>query len=145
MSKQIKILLLLFVFAAVVFVLYFFKTAKPAVIANKQINKISEKINKKTDKIDLERVKAQYKNDVNNILSNYSNLIQTNNFTAAQIKSIKKQLLGLKVPSMFKDLHVNLVLAVTKMENFLSNGNSEDKFFSQKMINKSKKNYNWLK
>ncbi len=144
MSKQIKILLVLFIVAAAA-VLYLLKTAEPTALIKEQVGRLDEKLNEKTEKIDLERVKTQYKEDVNKILADYSGLTETADATIEQLGSVKDRLLGLRVPSVFKDLHVNLVLAVTKMEDFLSNGDSEDRFFSQEMIDKNKEKYNWLK
>ncbi|GEM_PF-1130550 len=145
MSKQVKILSVLFVVIAAAAALYLLKTAESVAPLKEQVGKLDKKLNEKTEKIDLERVKAQYKEDVKGILSDYSFLINKPDVTADQIQALKNRLLDLKVPSIFKDLHINLVLAMTRMENFLSNGNKEDKFFSQEMIEKNKEKYNWLK
>jgi competence protein ComGC len=136
MSKQLKILLILLIIA-ILLVLYLIMTAKT-------IERDQDKTSNQADKINLEQLENRYKDEVKNIFVNYSELIKDENFDVEQIRSIKNQLLDLRVPTKFKDLHLQFVLAITKMEDFLQTGDKEEKINSQQMINEIKVNYVWL-
>jgi hypothetical protein len=146
MSKQMKILSVLLIIA-VLLVLYLIITAKPiARIQEKGDTQAPFNSLQAEDEIDLERLAKDYQEKVQMIFADFLLLAQDLEGTSVnQVESIKNQLLELRVPTQFKDLHLDLVLTINKMEEFLLNGNSEDKFFSQEMIEKIKESYDWLK
>jgi len=132
--------LILFIIA-ILAVLCLLKTAEPVALVTRQSGEPS----KKATTIDLGRITAEYKGDVKRILADYYALTEAADFTVTQLKSVKNQLLELRVPTAFKDLHINFVLAVTKMENFLKTGKLEEKTSSQALIDEILLNYSWLK
>lgn len=96
-------------------------------------------------KIDLGLLEKNYKTQTKVILANYLRLAQDEeSLNIEQVRQTREQLLALKVPTQFKDLHLNLVLALTKMEDFLTGGDREKKIASQQLINEAKANYIWL-
>ncbi|MEA3463861.1 MAG: hypothetical protein U9R14_02200 [Patescibacteria group bacterium] len=102
---------------------------------NQQANKL----------VDIGLLAKTYKTEVKVILNNYLRQIQDKSIlTAEYTKQIKSQLLDLKMPTEFKDLHLNLVLALDKMEDYLINGGEEKLQDSQELINQVKEEYEWL-
>jgi hypothetical protein len=56
----------------------------------------------------------------------------------------RTDLLGLTVPSKFKDLHLDLVLASDRLLNFFKNGEQAEKLASLDLIKQAKTKYDWL-
>jgi hypothetical protein len=125
MSKKLKILLFLSVIALVLFFYLLFT---------------SEFFKEETGK-NREQIAVDYKISATRIVNNYS---QLETVTVSEVKSTKDNLLVLKVPAELKDLHVELIMAITRMEDYLNNGNEEDLAESKKIINKAKMDYSWL-
>ncbi|MFH1233752.1 MAG: hypothetical protein V1649_03855 [Patescibacteria group bacterium] len=94
--------------------------------------------------ISIAQMENGYKAQAKNIFNDYTRLIINNNYTLDQITQIKNRLLNLKVPAKFKELHVNLVLALTRMENWLINKNESEKIACQQIVDQAKTDYDWL-
>ncbi|MFH1523150.1 MAG: hypothetical protein ABIE43_05040 [Patescibacteria group bacterium] len=133
MSKKSKILLILLVIALLL-ILYFF-------IAQES------NLTKNGGKIDntLLDLKNNYKDEVSLILADYLMLVENEDVIITEIEQAKSRLLELKVPGEFKKLHLDLVFAFTKMESYLSEGDSNVKLESQQIINQAKASYGWLR
>ena len=114
-------------------------------LAHQQLPLIAENnVFKNEERADLIKLENDYKAAAKAILADYSNSIQVADAKADQIGKAKSELLTLKVPTKFKDLHLNLVLAMVKMENFFASRDENEKIASQQMINQIKVNYAWL-
>ena len=102
--------------------------------------------NQQVDKpIDMGLLTKAYQMEVKVILNNYLRQTQDKSIlTAEYAEQIKSQLLDLKMPTKFKDLHLNLVLALDKMEDYLIDGSEEKLQTSQELINQAKEEYEWL-
>ncbi len=61
-----------------------------------------------------------------------------------KIAALKIELLEQSVPKIYKDLHLDLVLAFTKMINYLHSGEQSAKEESLAQISKDKELYPWL-
>ncbi len=139
MSNKTKILLALLI-AALILVFYL-------VIQSKPLSRIPEQSNEQTQKIakvDLEQLENDYKKEAKAILQEYSELIKKDDLKAEELRAARDKLLALKVPAKFKDLHLNLVLALAKEENSLVEGNKEEENSGQEAIDEIKANYTWL-
>jgi len=77
-------------------------------------------------------------------VSEYNGLEVKGSFTADEIRKVKDELLGLKVPAEFKELHVQLVLGLTKIEDSLAAGDAKIRTEGQKKIEQAKATYTWL-
>mgnify|MGYP001607965876 CR=1 FL=1 len=139
MTKKTKILLVLFV-AALLLSLYLIATSEK-VSKNKSGNLSG---NEKGEKVDLVKLENDYKEGAKEAMAGYSRLIQGSAANAGQIEQLKNNLLALKVPAKFKDLHIDLVLAFDKIGKFLETNDEGEKIASQQMINRIKANYVWL-
>jgi len=136
MTKKAKILIILFSFSLLL-ILYLFFTSEPI---NKKIEPDKE-VKSGTTKI--EQLEISYRQQAQPIVANYLGLLK-NNYTIDQVSQIKNKLLDLRVPTKFKNLHINLVLALTKMENYLTGGKESEKVESQQIISQAKADYDWL-
>ena len=89
-------------------------------------------------------LETNYKDKAKQIFADYEKLTQDKNFTNEKIAELKNKLLGLKVPTKFKELHIQFVLALTKIENYLSRQDEQEKSISQQITNQLKADYSWL-
>lgn len=129
--KKIKIVLSVLFVLLLVFSYFIFMYEKPV-------------IDKEVVKVDLVQVEADYKIETKNFVNNFSEIIKREDFVVDDIKILRDGLLDLKVPAEFKELHLDLVMAIIKMENFLENNYLEDGVASQEIIKKSLESYPWL-
>jgi hypothetical protein len=136
MSNKIKILLTLLI-VAIILVFYL-------VIKSKPLSRIPEQPNEQTRKVDLKQLESDYKSEAKGILNDYSLLISKENLKVEEVKIIRDRLLGLKVPAEFKDLHLNLVLALAKMSESVNEAEVKEKEASAKLIQDLKAKYVWL-
>lgn len=136
MSKNGKILLSLLALA-VLLIVFLALRSKPLAQTPPQNEGAVEKV-------DLEQLEKNYKKEVKIILADYSALIKEGEPAKEAIISIKEKLLGLKVPAEFKDLHLNLVLAVAKMAESANEANANGKEAGAKLIQDLKAKYVWL-
>ncbi|MDO9399200.1 MAG: hypothetical protein Q7T79_00720 [bacterium] len=135
MIKREQILIsLIFVFLLVAIYLVF---------TSKTIQKVDQS-NLTTANVDIAQLEEKYQTQVKKIFNNYEKLIVNNNYTLDQIVQIKNRLLNLQVPTKFKDLHINLILALTRIENWLMNKDETEKVIAQQIIDQIKIDYSWI-
>lgn len=103
---------------------------------------VSEKIEEDTYFSGL--IKETYKAKVKIILANYYRFASDESLDLEQVEKTKSELLSLKVPTEFMDAHLELILALDKMENYFENKDEELKKESLKIIEKIKNENNWL-
>ncbi len=85
-----------------------------------------------------------YQEKVADILDDYLRLDKESGLDLGTVIQTKESLIALKVPKEFKELHMNLLLAINKMEDFFENNNLEDKKESQDIIKNELENNKWL-
>jgi len=114
--------------------------------ANKENKSAEQDNNQQTDKpIDMGLLTKAYQMEVKVILNNYLRQSQDESLiTVDDVSRTKNSLLALKMPVQFKDLHLNLVLAMDKMEDYLISGDEEKLLESEKLISQMKEEYEWL-
>ncbi|MFH1582896.1 MAG: hypothetical protein ABIB72_01080 [Candidatus Falkowbacteria bacterium] len=135
MEKRAKILifLLLILFLLILYLIFTSESVRETTNSAPQI--------KQDNSVLLE---TDYKLKAKEFFIAYENLIKNNNFIEENITELKNKLLGLKVPLKFKELHIRFVLALTKMENYLSQKDEQEKSDSLEAINQLKADYSWL-
>ena len=95
--------------------------------------------------VDVVLLTKTYKMEVKIILNDYLRQTQDKSFIAINdIDRTKRLFLALKMPNEFKELHLNLVLAMDKMKDYLIDGDEGKLQESDKLINKMKREYEWL-
>jgi hypothetical protein len=87
-----------------------------------------------------EAYRAQIKTEYEKV---YNYLKESKN-NASDLVSIRTAILALRVPTRFRDLHLELVLAIDRMENYEKFGKTSDKTESEKIINRLKTENQWL-
>jgi len=144
MSNKDKFILIFFIIIITGFIFYLFATITRVDINKADIANQAEISDSGNSNIFTEQLKLAYRSEARLIFYNYNHLIKNPDLTEQQLNQTKEQLLSLKVPGEYKDLHIKFVLAVTMMEKYLQTNNNEDKLSSQELINKIKENYTWL-
>ncbi len=64
--------------------------------------------------------------------------------TKNKILTLRNQLTEIKVPTEFKDLHLDLLLALNKIDSYLNGRNEEERLAGLDLISQAKVNYEWL-
>lgn len=90
------------------------------------------------------KIENNYEINFKNIFHNYLNLADNNKLTADDLKKMQAQVLDLKVPSKYKNLHLEFVFALIKMEKYLETAEIQERDESQRIISKVKADYIWL-
>jgi lipopolysaccharide export LptBFGC system permease protein LptF len=138
MSKKLKIFLVLAIVAVFLFFYLLITSESFKREADDKINNLRGKTSETQ-----EQITASYKISVAKIISDYSRL-ESENITVSEIKSTKEKILSLKVPAEFRDLHLNLIMALDDMENYFSGKGDSGKTESEKIINQAKTDNGWL-
>lgn len=133
MPRKKKILVILL---AVFLILTSYLILSSALIKNKLKTAVSD------DR--LEARQSDYQEEVKRIFSDYEKLTLDESITIEKVREVKQRLLNLLVPAELKDLHLNFVLAISRMENYLNSRLMQEKNFSRQLINKLKADYGWL-
>ena len=136
MSKKTKILTALIVLILILF-LYLTLTSRPL------NNEPGARVNDQSE-IDKGKLRSDYKTAVNKILDEYGQLVEDGGIEAGKEGYLKNWLLELKVPVELKQLHLNLVLALTKLGNYFESGDEDEKAGSQQLVEQAGVDYDWL-
>jgi len=136
MSKKLKILIVLSVIILALF-LYLVLTSRPldGGAGAKAINQ--------PDKT-KEKLVSDYKSGVNKFLADYWRVIEEKDISIEEGQRLKSRLLELKVPADFKELHLSLAMALTKLEDYLKNEDENGKEESRQMVGQATTSYDWL-
>lgn len=140
MFKNFKIILILLaVVITVILILVVVLSQNPE---NNFLEKIGDKENSE-EKVDLAALSEEYKEGISEALAEFSDLSETSELNVPRIEEIKNKVLNLKLPPEFKNLHLNFILAMARMEDYLSTGAEEAKLTAVDMIEKIKSDYPW--
>jgi len=136
MSKKLKIFIVLSVMILALF-LYLVLTSRPldGGAGAKAINQ--------PDKT-KEKLVSDYKSGVNKFLADYWRVIEEKDISIEEGQRLKSRLLELKVPADFKELHLSLAMALTKLEDYLKNEDENGKEESRQMVGQATTSYDWL-
>jgi hypothetical protein len=86
-----------------------------------------------------------YKTEVKEIFTSYQKMAINNKFTLGDITDLKNRLLGIKgLPAQFQKLHLNFILALDRMVEYLQSNDGKEKQLSLKMADQLKVEYSWL-
>jgi len=135
MEKKAKILifLLLILFLLILYLIFTSESVKEADNPGQQIKQDSSAM-----------LESDYKVKAKEYFTVCEGLVNNNSFNQANIAGLKNKLLALKVPVKFKELHIQFVLALTRIENYLSQKDEREKSGGLEAINQLKADYSWL-
>ncbi|MDO8667969.1 MAG: hypothetical protein Q7K35_02610 [bacterium] len=136
MTKKVKILIFfsLILLALILYLVLTSGSVKKADISNQQVKNQAAPL-----------LEEDYKAQVKETFIVYENLSKDNSLTAEKTGELKNKLLALKgLPAKFKALHINFVLALTMMEDYLNSKNEQGKVAGQRLVNQLKADYSWL-
>jgi hypothetical protein len=86
----------------------------------------------------------KYTGQLKFLVADYREAISNDELDTEKIKNIKNSILDLMVPAQYRDLHVQIVLALVKMEEFVKNKDQAYKIESSNLINEALANNSWL-
>lgn len=87
-----------------------------------------------------------YQAKVKEIFNSFEKLSQDNGTSTEKIIGLRDKLISLKgLPAKFKDLHLKLVLALDRLEDYLKRNDQRGKNTSQQIGDQLKNDYGWLK
>jgi len=136
---------MILLFSVLLFVFYLILTSENNPAAENDQTNSGQNQPTSEDSKKAEALKSEYENNSSAIFSEYLELINSPTVAAEEVYAVKQKFLDLKVPVEYKNLHLNLVLALVKMENYLRAGQESDKLESQQLISRAAVNYSWLK
>jgi len=88
---------------------------------------------------------GDYQLKVKEVFKAYEELSRDNNLTVEKIAELKNELFNFKgLPAKFKNLHINFVLAMDRMEDYLKVNDQQARNASQQIISQLKADYSWL-
>lgn len=94
--------------------------------------------------VDPAQVENEYKAKTAQALKAYASLSGGAELDAAEIERIRNELLALKVPTQFRSLHLDLVMAMARLKVFIDDGKQEDRAAAEKAILEAKREFAWL-
>lgn len=134
MTKQAKILIIFIPVAILAFsFLLFFKDgikSESKVNTEKQVNQ--------------EEMMLDYKNDLKKTINDLSLAVASTDFSADMARSARNKIQAQTVPAEFRDLHMKLFQAVTKIEDSMVENDMAGKNSGWEEIEKIKKENPWL-
>ncbi|MCG2701466.1 hypothetical protein L6267_04835 [Candidatus Parcubacteria bacterium] len=164
MNKKTILIFLILIFSIILII--YFKIMKTDIISEKTEENLPARQEVKVDLVEMEN---SYTEEVKNILSEYDkkikNAISERGIADSDIEDIatsselsyqerldllseildlKDRLLDLKVPTYFKALHLELVLAFSKMESFIESDIEEERINALNLIEQARNSYDWL-
>lgn len=95
-------------------------------------------------KASVEKMESDYRADAQRVMDKYENLIQETDFAPDKMRSIRDEFIALHVPTVYKDVHLNLILAFDKLIAAAATGSNNDKLASMQLISEIQKNNTWL-
>jgi hypothetical protein len=98
----------------------------------------------KKEKVDLIKLEKYYEENFKKIFGEFEKSAGDEKLNIEEVKKIKEKALALKVPTKFKDLHINFILALAKMENYFNKGDDKEKIASLDAIKAIRENNLWL-
>lgn len=100
----------------------------------------------KTGDIDSRQIEIeeQYKESIKHIFPELEDMNDANSLDNGKLQDIKGDLLDLKVTKEYKELHVNMIMAVDGYINFLDTGDKNQADNSRKIVMEIKRSNSWL-
>jgi len=105
------------------------------ILENKNFKDVDKE---QAETVDLVALAEEYKDKIIEIMPAYEELATSESADVTTINSLREKLLNLKMPADFKNLHIELVLLLDKMEEGFNSAEFE------KRLNEIKAQYNWL-
>ncbi len=146
-NKKFQIIIVLFFLVVLGFVWFWLGKRKTKLAEEQTIKEIKttvdRNLSKKGDQIDLKKLNSEYKNNIKQI-NKFLRDFSFDNSDFERLADFQKNLLSLKVPKEFKDLHLSLMIALNKLKDYDKNKDEEKKQEFENIINEIQTKYVWL-
>lgn len=157
MSKQVKFLIGL-ITLSLVLVIYVIISAQVIGIPEEKGTRPDSRsiVKEKTEKVDLKKLEYDYTNEARKIFAKteliLENIVATSTvgkteefvFTAEDVKSIKSNFMDLVLPELYMDFHLDLALALSKLEEYFLEEKFESLNKANELIDKARLEALWL-
>jgi len=94
--------------------------------------------------INIKKMEEQYRAEIKIKFDDFYSYLSSSTSDSGKLESIKSGILALRVPTKYKDLHLKLVLAIDKLENYGRLGKLDDKKSSQNILDQIKIENKWI-
>ena len=141
-KQRLYLFLAIVLFLMLAFILFISLVGKP-VAENKTDLQTAKTKARPAEKADTAKLENDYKNSVKPIFSQCLSVVSAE-AKLEDVEKAKNNLLALRVPAKFKDLHVSMFLALVKMENYLQNHDLNEVSAAAKMIGEAQAGNSWL-
>lgn len=109
------------------------------------VKKITQAPDTSRQAVDPQKLEEEYRAKTKAIVAEVTSAIDVPTEQGSGLAGkARTDLLGLTVPSKFKDLHLDLVLASDKLLSFFQSGEQAEKLASLDLIKQAKTKYDWL-
>ncbi len=85
-----------------------------------------------------------YRSETKELVGECETVMAVNDQNLNDVLGLERRLLAINVPKEYKDLHVNILLALIRMEDYINNDQAESLSTSRNMIDGLKSEYQWL-
>jgi len=157
MSKQVKFLIALITLSLGLVIYVIISAQVIGIPEEKGTRPDSQSLaKKKVEKVDLKKLEYNYTTEARKIFTKteliLENIIATGTvkkaeefiFTADDVKSIKSSFMDLVLPEIYMDFHLDLALALSKLEEYFLEGQSESLNKADELMNKARLEALWL-
>lgn len=143
--KSIKKIIFVITIVAFIIIVYLLLSAEDKQLSQVDLSKnIDNKISQNVAPTQEEML-FNYQKRMKEIFQNYLQIIQNSEIANDDLEQIKKNVLAVNnVPTAYKDLHINFIFAIDKMQKYLVSKEDVDKISSDDIIKTLKINYSWL-
>jgi len=138
MTKKVKLFSLLILLSILLILVLFL------IFTSASAKKTYNNTNRSVKNLAVPVSDEDYKTKVKAIFALYEARAQNKAFSIENVSELKNQLLGLNVPAGFKNLHLNFVLALTRLEDYLNRKDEQVENSSFQMFNQLKADNSWL-
>ena len=144
MSKNEKILLVLFL-VIVIFFLFLFINSKVKVLpeAGNSLKQEESEVKEPKSNVSV----AEYIKQIKELFWEYEEILSNDEVTPVsleQVENIKSRVMALNVPLTYKALHLDLVLSIDSLATYVSSQDQSAKADAIQAVQRLKTQYNWL-
>lgn len=138
MDRSTKIIitgtLILMLFAMVLLLL----NARELTLSKKGLNDIILEVSKK-------EMRTEYEADIKNVTAEMEEALQSEQVPLSEVEEMKQKMFDMRVPGDYRDLHIQIVLAIDRLALFAADGEAASKAESRRMMDEVALKYKWIK
>lgn len=143
MSKNIIIAIVVFV-CIVAALAYFFGQTGSISTEDRSATEVGEQSRSVSSSASVRMNSSEYQSGVKDVFSRLRAIENGGQVDKESLMGIKNDFLALRVPAEFKDLHLQILLAISDVEKFIDKNDESGLLDSRKAISILGETYSWL-